>query len=128
MCRKSPLIFTRTCWDYSLCGIPFLFYIGSRWFPFSYMHCLVWMYVFMYLLWSFCLREVLYVYHNSVMSLALWICRMRKNCLITTVALCTWSHVFCGKRIITTLHYQNIKNSWKRLWHKIQGFFSLLSG
>ena len=109
--------------------VEFLFYFIYVLADFHFHICsLVWMYAFMYLLWLFCLREVLYVYHNSVMSLALWICRMRKNCLITTVALCTWSHVLCEKRIITTLHYQNIKNSSKRLWHKIQVFFSLLSG
>ena len=35
--------------------------------------CLVWTNVFMYLLWLFCLRGFVFMYHNNVMSLALWI-------------------------------------------------------
>ena len=74
--------------------VEFLFYFIYVLADFHFHICsLVWMYAFMYLSWLFCLREVSYVYHNSVMSLALWIYRMRKNCLITTVTFCTWNHV-----------------------------------
>ena len=128
MCRKYSLIFARTCWDL-LCGIPFSFFliIGFCWFPFSYMHCLVWMCVYVFVVVVLFESGFVFMYYNNVISLALWICRMRKNCLITTVALCTWSRVFCEKRIIISLHYQNIKNYWKKHWHKIQILCSLRS-
>lgn len=55
-----------------------------------------------------------------------WKYRMSKNWMRIIVAQFILSHVYLGKKIITSLLYQNTKKNWKISWRRILISCSLL--